>query len=273
MPHTPPYGNAPLQLVVAEVRHPQSADLTRGEIATLKQQLSSVAPLQATDQASDFQIEVGPNGVPGPPRVRTREVTKFLTRDRRTTISFSNEFLSVETTKYVGWTKFQRFLDAALRARQDVVPVDGLTRLGLRYIDEIRIPVSIQPVPNWSEWVQSSLLAPEVKVDSTSLTVAQQQSTVQYRLDGLGETLALRYGAVDGPPAVQSAPHLLRPDVPPEGPYFLIDTDVAWTLADGEDLPELLPVDVMKRADRLHGPTKAVFESVITGRLREEVLK
>jgi uncharacterized protein (TIGR04255 family) len=214
---------------------------------------------------------MGPNG-PMPTKNRVRQVAKFLARNRRTSISFGASAISVETTDYRGWDVLRTWIESAIRARQDVAPLVGFERVGLRYIDEIRVPHPIGR-PDWTPWVSPELLAPALNDDSHSLTVVQQQCAVQYELDEPGQSVSLRYGAIDGPPSVTGSASLVRAELPAPGPFFLVDIDAAWSLLPGDELPELDAAAVLHRADALHSPIKGLFESLITQRLREDVLQ
>ncbi len=266
---TPPYPNAPLALVLLEVRHSATEPLTTSQVATVKAHLLDVAPLPQTDHALNLQFQV--MGVPGaqPSQPELVQAQRFVSRNRRTCITFTPVTATVETTEYVGWTEFRQLASVALAARRAVDPPDGCLRIGLRYIDEIRIPEEVEP--DWSKWVSNSLLPPIPKDLDFSLRPVQQQALVAYSSDTPSHTLTVRYGAVDGPPTVISAPHLERPALPPPGPYFLIDTDAAWTITSGVPTPEFNVDFIIETANELHTPAKAVFEALITEDLRGQV--
>jgi uncharacterized protein (TIGR04255 family) len=264
------YPHAPVAIAVLEIRHPTSDFLSRGDLAGIKQKLEHIAPLQKAEDVAEFQMVV--NGG-NPPFSSSRNVTvhRFSSRDKRSSITYSNETIVIETTDYVNWGWFRSFAEAAVSTRQEIAPVDGLERIGLRYIDEIRVPASLGAV-NWGEWVAPALLAPEFEYPVAVLKPLQQQAVVQYATETEGDTLTLRYGAVNGPPAVMGGPNLVRADLPEPGPYFLIDTDSAWTLPQGMSVPEMSLNTVVELANRLHAPAEAIFEGLITDRLRSEVL-
>lgn len=213
-------------------------------------------------------MQLGPGGM-SPVTAADRELTKFMSRDRRTSVTYTSNSIVVETTNYPGWTEFKGIVAAAIDARQDIAPMDGLVRLGIRIIDEVRVPHT--DPPRWSDWLSPALLAPAVEVGDKSLDLLQQQSVVQYAGLHAGETITVRYGAVEGPPAVGSAPNLVRPNLPGTGHFFLIDTDSAWELPVGDETPALVTQDVLALAQGLHDPMKVLFEEFITDRLRNEV--
>lgn len=265
---TPPYPNQPVALALIEVRHPESAPLGHAATLALKTALRHHFPIHKTEDMTEVLFSLGPGMGPGAQRQVT--VPRFISRDRQSSVTFRVDAVVVETTRYPGWTEFKKLVAACLEARQDVAPLDGVERIGIRFIDEIRAPDSA--APEWDLWVDPSLTGPKIETDDLKLHVQQQQSVVQYGSSVPGETLTLRYGAIHGLPAVQSAPNLVRLNVPDVGPYFLLDTDAAWTVTDGVDVPAFENAEILGTADRLHHPMKGLFERLITERLRKEVL-
>lgn len=265
---TPPYPNQPVALALVEVKHPESGPLSQPAIVALKAALRPYFPIHKTEEMTEVMLTFGPGMGPG--EHRQSSVPRFISRDRQSSVTFRVDAVVVETTRYPGWTEFKKLVEACLNAREDVAPVDGVERIGIRLIDEIRVPS--EPSPNWSEWVDQSLTGPRIKVDDLEMHVQQQQSVVQYGSSAPGETLTLRYGAIQGPPAVQSTPNLVRLNVPDVGPYFLLDTDAAWTVTDEVAVPAFDQSAILNVADRLHRPMKGLFERSITAQLRTKVL-
>jgi len=270
MPGTSPYRNAPLALVVVEIRHTQAEPLGRAELAALAEQLKPDTPLKKTEDVNETVLNVNEAGPSfSPTRVRT--LNRFFSRDRTTAITFASDQLVVETTDYPGWTRFKEQVIRAFRCRQDVAPILGIERVGLRYIDEIRVPRSEDDV-KWTEWVAPTLVGPDLSAISSKLQLRQQQSVLQFTTAEPDETFTLRYGALDRPPVVGSSAHLVRPEMPGPGPFFLFDTDVAWELPAGAPILEPTEDSLDQLVTRLHTPVREVFEASITDRLRNEVL-
>jgi uncharacterized protein (TIGR04255 family) len=266
-----PYRHAPLVLALVEVRHPEAGVLTPGDLVAIKQKLIKHTPLARTDTVSEMTVEVG---VSQPkPVVRTHQAHhRFLSRDNRTQVTLGPTAMTIETTAYQDWAWFSDLLRTVLMTRQDVAPVDGVERVGLRYVDEIRIPPDIEMSnpPDWSSWVVPQLLPP--RFDDLALRCAQQQCAVQYDLDAPGHTITVRYGAVNAASQVPRSFSNRPAEAVPVGHFFLIDTDAAWMLPDGDAVPELDVNHVLDVAEQLHGPSKAVFEESISTTLRTEVL-
>jgi len=258
-------------MTIVEVKHPQAPVVSRGDLAGIKAGLLKVLPLQSSEDMNEFQIQVHESGAAAPLQTRVSQAHRFSTRDRQTSVVFRPDGLTLETTAYRGWEHFREILSLAVKVRGDVAPVDGIERIGLRYINEIRVPGSGEP--DWSLWVDSSLAAPRPIVGGVERQSVDQQAQALYLLDEPNCVLAMRYGAQNRQPFVGTSP-LVRKNMPGPGPFFVLDCDAAWTWAveSGDDVPEATQDFVVTTADDLHGPVQDLFESMITERLREEVL-
>lgn len=258
-------------MTIVEVRHPPSAIVSRGDLAGMKAGLLKLLPLQSSEDMNEFQFQVHESGAAAPFQTRVSQAHRFSTRDRQTSVTYRADGLTLETTAYQGWAKLREILALAVKVRGEVAPVDGIERVGLRYINEIRVPGENEP--DWAIWVDPSLSAPRPLVGGIERQLIQQQAQALYRLDQPDRLLAIRYGAQNGPPIVGSSP-LVRKNMPDSGPFFLLDCDAAWTWAaeSGEDVPEATDEFVVDTADELHGPVQDLFESMISDRLRVEVL-
>lgn len=268
MPAPTKYRNAPLAYVIFQVVHPVAPPLTRGEEAGLKQALVKHLPLQTNETQTQLEVVGSFGGGQPKTEVRTDPVVRYSSRDKRTVVTFMSTSITLETSNYDTWDQFGALAKTVLAARMDVAPVDGVERIGLRYIDEIRVP--IEERPDWSEWIDSRLAPPVLATSPDRLRVNQQQATIQYSTDEPGVVVTLRYGAVVGRSPVAGS--VAQPAVPADGPFFLIDTDAAWTPGVGEEIPALAPDTVLQTADGLHRFVKDLFEASLTDRLRTEVL-
>ncbi|MCC2319733.1 TIGR04255 family protein [Cellulomonas xiejunii] len=261
---TKPYPNAPLVLAIVEVRHPTTAALDSPALMAAKEMLAEFTPLSRVEERNEIDLGTGTQ--------RPVLLPKLIARDKQTSVTFGAEAIVVETTAYPGWQAFRKVLAAALDARQTVAPLDGFERIGLRYIDEIRVPTFDQEI-DWSDWVISDLLGPRRRFADLGLSQLQQQGISTYATARPGESYSLRYGAIVGAPAVTSGPNLVRHNTPKPGPFFLLDTDGSWNLEPSSAIPEYDPNRIMEIADRIHRPIKELFELSITDRLRKEVLE
>jgi len=257
------YPNAPAVLVAVEARHPESPDLDASQQSELKRLLADVLPLpQPVTSQSITHLP------PADPVVSERTAPRFATRDQATAVTFNSQAVVVETTSHKGFEELCELLRVAVRARQQVAPVEGLMRLGLRYIDEVRVPDLAGGPQDWDEWVDSSLLGPIPLAASLGLVPEQWQGLTVFDR-GEGRKLILRFGPREGFAVAPGGP--LQRAVPSPGPFFLLDIDSFWTPT-GE-VPEFAEDAIMRACEELHEPVWGLFEALITDRLRKEVLR
>jgi len=257
------YSNAPVVLVAAEARHPDAPLLSPGEQGEVKRLLASNFPLPQPLQNTRLRAAVG-----APPTVEHEIVPRFATRDQTTAVTFGAQAVSVETTKYETFEHLSELVRISIEARQKVAPVDGLMRLGLRYVNEIRVPDICNGVIGWREWINASLLGAAQVGTSLGLTAEQWQGATVFNR-GDGRQVAVQYGSREGFAVMPGGP--LQRSTPPPGPFFLLDIDSFWAAT--VEVPEFTVETVMNLCVDLHEPISGLFEGLITERLREEVLR
>lgn len=149
-------------------------------------------------QQQTFEVAFGPGGVQGQ-NIAVENLTRITIRDRTRVVTARAESLTIEATSYEGYGEFRRFLAAAFEAVQNVLRPDGVTRLGMRYIDEIRVSKLEGPDP-WDTWLDPSLLAPRAE----GLQTRGWTSAVEYDT-GKDRRMVLRYGPADVPGSATGA--------------------------------------------------------------------
>jgi uncharacterized protein (TIGR04255 family) len=257
------YLSAPVVLVALEVRHP-SAEPVRGSAqARAKRVLAEVAPIAREVQMTTLTVTPGAQ-----PEASSERAIKFLSRDKATAITFRSEAVVVETTHYARYENLRELLALALKARLAAGEIDGIERVGLRYIDEIRVPESNGDGLAWGNWVHPSLLGPAHVAAENGLAPAQWQGVSVFE-DAKGNAIVLRYGPREGY-AVDPGGDLRRP-TPAPGPFFLMDIDSFWV--PDADVPQFESEALLQKCDELHKPVRTLFESLITEKLRKEVLR
>lgn len=263
------YPYAPIVLVAVEVRHSLCEPLGPSGLSRINRALANHLPLRSEVQNLTLAFQAGSS-----PQAQGGTFPRWSSRDKRSAVTVRTDALMVETTDYHQYEKVREILELVLNARTASAGEVGVERVGLRYIDEIRVPTDDgDSGTTWSEWVHKSLLGPAPEVGgpqdlSAGLKLSQQQGFAMF----LGEddqALGLRYGPQAGH-ATESTPDLRRP-MPPPGPYFLLDIDSFWQPS--QIVPRLETDRVLGIADRLHTPVREIFESLISERLRKEVLR
>jgi uncharacterized protein (TIGR04255 family) len=259
------YQSDALRWVAAEVRYPPVEELgTRPFPQGIRERLGALFPVQETFD----ELSVGLVGPTGPSAQQTLR-HRLVARDRLMSTTFGRDALILETTDYRDWTHFRGVLSDVLAAVNDVQQPGGILRLGLRYVDEIRIPHAVERFADWAGWVDDRLVAPVTVDDQAEPSAAT--IILQYG-EAPGYLTLFRAGPFAEGRAVQPEGPLRMPFETPAGPYFLLDTDASW--ADPErQVPEFDVGNATRIFDELHDTCSRLFEASIEDRLRDEVLR
>jgi len=260
------YPNAPLVLVALEVRHPLTDALSHAQRLQIKRRLAAQVPIMRTGQLTQVTAVQAAGASPTPPDVRVEEFPRYFSRDSTMAVSVRAEAVVIETTRYMRWEELRTLAAEVFKIRQEVGGVDGVERVGLRYINEVR--VSGEPVRDWASWIDPALLGPALIGERVDLVVDQWHGITAFT-PGRDRTVVLRHGPREGF-AVDPAGELKR-STPTPGPFFLLDIDSFWT--PGRGIPEFDVETLLAICDDLHIPVRGLFERLITDRLRKEVLR
>ena len=190
---------------------------------------------------------------------------RMLNRDRTASVTLTAASLVVETSTYVQFEQYREIVRAALEALGAVDEIPGMQRVGLRYLDEIRIP-GVERPSDWTPYVHDALHGPIGLLDATARVT---QGLVEYEV-GDNRQLVMRYGASSGWAVDPTGP--VRVPESSDGPFFLLDIDSFWT-APQDLLPEYSLDAVISVCNELHAPVRTLFEASITDKLRDDVLR
>jgi len=203
------------------------------------------------------QLVVGVGG-----SAQQSSVTRFLAKDRTSSVTVSPTNIVIETTDYEEYDQFRPMLATCLAALGAIRgAIVGLERVGLRYVNEVRIPGLINAL-EWTKYFAPNLIAPLGLMPDRS--VAIMQAVVQSEPTDNMTTL-IRYGALRGQ-VVSAAGPLRVAEVSPKDPFFMLDIDNSWTSSESYD--EYAMEAGLDICDRLHTPIDTLFEAVITDQLR-----
>ncbi len=254
--------NAPLALVAVEARFPAGGGLLRPPVQRAIRDLLGSGWVLEGAKKQTVELAVGSSGVQAH-NVKVEDLTRITIRDRTKAVTVRTDSLTVEATSYSGYRSFRELLRAAFEAVERVIEPDGITRLGMRYIDEIRVP-KLEGSNPWDVWLDSSLLAPRAE----ELATRTWTSAVQYDT-GEDRWLVLRYGPAEGP-VVDPAGPLKRLSAPGIGPAFILDFDSFWQPT---DIPAFSAAELVVICDDLRAPVRALFDQLVSKRLIDEVFK
>lgn len=257
---TPRYPNDPLRWVAADVRFPPVDQLTAevpGDFrASFKERFPVLEPM------AQLALSLGVPGQPGTPPQQIM-LHRMLQRDRLTSITLGREGFTLETTDYPGWTDFSKVLGEVVEQLETAACPDGVLRIGLRYVDEIRLPTPPATTREWARWIDPSLMGP-LNLGS------HEPSTANIGLqfgEPPGYVTVFRAGPVPRGRSVNQDGPLRQPFPFPDGPYFLLDTDASWADPDRQ-VPPFTRDLICSVFEDLHGRAHELFEESVTDDLR-----
>lgn len=257
-PNREVFERSPLALVAAEIRFSDAARLrqqaTLDEITlALEDRFPFAGPLQ--------QVNINFVGTP-----QMQQQSGVVLRDAASTSSLTimSSSMTYETTAY---TDFDALIDSVTAGSEALINAKvrpAVQRIGLRYIDEVRVPDPVTDVRQWSKWIDHRLLDHlDVGPKDVSATVTQGLTTFDL---GEGRGVNFRFAALNQGPIVVPQ-NLTRPAVE-SGPFFVLDFDGYQEFAGGKPIP--LSVDVISKSLAMaHAPCGATFQRSITEEARK----
>lgn len=265
------YPNAQLQLVAAEVRFPFSPRLGSDEaLEFFADRLSDVLPITEPVPFVEHTFVFG--ATEPQTDVKGRSSFRMASRDRTTAATLAPNRFVLETTDYERYGTFRHLLRRLLEVLEQYSRPAGVERVGLRYIDEIKITSigSAEPA-SWEPYIDSALLAAAEHAVEVLPEKRPRVWSGLVQLEGNDQTtIVIRYGALEGHAVQPNGPLRVKRQTEP-APFFLFDIDSYWT---AEEVIHDFDLDTLTTIyDRLHRPVSNVFERCITERLRNEVLR
>lgn len=255
------FPKAPLEFVACEIRVPIAPKLVREDtFEALTDELADVLPIPDQEQVQTLAIIAGRDG-----GVETERRYRFLNRERTASAVVSRNAITVETTDYQEFSDFRSLVLRVADAVAATTKIVGIERVGLRYIDEVRVRDEITDASGWRSWLSDEVLG--------VLSVGEGYQTDGFqtvlRLTGEDSTgVVLRYAAMVGDGVVGDGP--LRRRAPAAiGPFFVIDTD-SYRTSPGPYMEDFEHDRIADVLDLIHRPAGMLFHRAITDRLREE---
>lgn len=260
--HREVFPSSPLALVAAEVRFTDSPRLRQQEtVDKIAIALESVLPVQ--EQVQTLEFEVRPGAAPQPKQTQGRT---FKNISSTAVATLAPDRLSLETTAYTHFPEFREQMLTCCRAIVEAGVTPALRRIGLRYIDEIRIQDgAVRDAREWATWIAPSLIG-QLALGPTDAAVLQAEGVVTYRLNG-SRGLNFRFAALSQG-AVVSPTTLLRKPFDASKPVFVLDFDgyQDFTSPDATMLSVEVVADTL---ESVHGPSGATFQASITDAARD----
>lgn len=133
--------------------------------------------------------------------------------------------------------------------------------LRLRCVIPLSQTVHLDSGTPWGRRLYPSLIAPTVP--DLDLAPVEWNGAVQHQTAS-DQVLVLRYGPT--PSTVLAPMSPLKRSRIPDGPVFVVDFDSSWQ---PQEIPAFTTTRIAEAVDRLHGPARGLFDSLILPCLRD----
>lgn len=256
------YPNPPLVWVTAEVRYTQSPRLRQQDtLDAIQLDLERVLPIVRDEQ--QVIVQRGPQSVQAP--VSHERAQRLLNRASTVSAVIGPQAATVETSAYTRSEDFLELVGTVAEAVTRHVSLAAVERVGLRYINEIRVPEPVTEVTEWGRWVAPQLIGAAHLANRFTTDVTQ--GLAQYHT-GSGRQMVFRYAALPLGTVVAPSP-MQRPDVDTQRPVFVVDIDSFWEAKKPDDAQAPNSEQLRVLLDKLHHPISDAFEAAITDDLRD----
>ncbi len=241
---------SPLVYVIGQVRISPVVAIEK-YIPEIQEQLRHKGfPRFVRGQIQEIRFEVD-----AAPKVHAVDRYEFQNKEGTSGITLATDFISFHTSKYEVYEKFEETFGAALAIIHQVVSLSLVERVGLRYIDLIRL----NPGETFSDYLQPGLLGLEEE------KLALQKSLSRFELIGITDAgkLVIRYSQSDNgtflPPDLAPSPLKHNVQILPGEKVAFLDLDHF-----AEESRDFETGAVLETLGRLHGNLDRTFRSAVT---------
>jgi uncharacterized protein (TIGR04255 family) len=190
---------------------------------------------------------------------------RATSEDLQTTATLSSGALEVAMSG-TAYTRYEESFGPAVErvceAFAGVAPSTQVVRVGLRYIDEIRVPSPPTEVAGWSEWIADELVAGATMLPGAS--GEQLRAVTQFRSRD-GARVDFQWGTLHAGTVV-AADLPFRASRPPAD-IFVLDVDASWE-SDGR-YRKFDTAEVAAELAALHVPCGEIFAKAQKPALKE----
>jgi uncharacterized protein (TIGR04255 family) len=208
-------------------------------------------------------MAVEPTGLGAAPQLVARQSVVLRNAESTEALTVTSNSLTYETTAYRDFDDLAGVVNDACRTLITAGVAPALTRVGLRYINEVRVREPVSEVRAWSDWIDPRVLG-TLSVAPEGVPVRALQAAVSFDL-GNGGGLQIGYAAVPQGSVVNHR-FLKRPPFE-QGPFFAMDFDGFCDFS--ADPAKFLDPDLVARVLRgVHGPIGEAFQRSLTDNSR-----
>lgn len=205
------FSRSPLKQVVAQIQFPALLRIGEGSfVARFQDRIRGSYPEFQREQQAAFQLPVVQ-----PSSVLTETYYRFSDREGRWSVRLTEASLTLETQSYLTADDLAARFQQVLSAARETLGLDERQRLGLRYLNELRMP-GATTLAHWSRW-----LRPEFTGFSAPLDEPVEHTAQEVRVRRADGVFTVRHGLLRGStllPEQAGAPLTAEP-------FYLIDLD------------------------------------------------
>lgn len=254
------FAKAPLAIVTAEIRLNYEPRLNDASLRDkFAEKIRGQFPVLESQTLTNFTIQDG-----AAPQSEAIPQIRATALDKSVTVALNQTSLSVSMagSAYGEFGDFASVVSDAAQALNEIMDSVVVQRVGLRFIDEVRVDAPPSESDGWSPWLNQALLAPVQAYGGARPELVR--GNVVYAAED-DHRIVFSWGEFVGAGVV-------GPDLPfhrtdnTATKMFLLDVDSAWEPADfvllqGVGLPGVL--------EMLHDPIGEIFQWSITDTARE----
>jgi len=188
----------PLIYVVSQIRFSAVVSISK-YVPAIQEKLRQQYPWFQEGKIQEFVFQAQ-----GTPNVSFSDRYEFLQRDKRTGVVLTSNSVALHTNKYESYELFEVEFSTALNAIHETLGIGLVERIGLRYVDLVRLGANEQ----WSQYLNPGLLGLE------PASVGMTSMTSQYVCMGKTDagTLAFRHTQSENPMPPDLTPVALKYD-------------------------------------------------------------
>ncbi len=246
----------PIVLTVFQVRFSNISEVTDpGYIEPFKNAIQNRYRVFAPSKQIGMQFDF----ISGEPRRLETVQWRFTDEDENWTVVLAPDFLTLETRRYEHFEDFLSQLRFVLGVLTEHIRPKVGTRIGLRYINEIRLGTE-----RLASVIRPELLGP-LSVAGLEEHVAQSNQEVLLRLSE-DRSIQVRHGLFPDGGAVQPR----TGEQPPSGPFYLLDFDASRIFS----APTLLRIEadiIQEYVKEYHDDLETLFRWSITEEFTESL--
>lgn len=255
-PNREMFAASPVVLVTAQVLFSDSPRLRQQQnLDAIAISLESRLPF--AEQVSGMGME---NAGPGlPPRMAPQQGMILRNGDNTESLTLTAASMTFETTAYLDFDHFHTGLLSAVDALIDANVRPAMRRIGLRYINEVRVPEAVTDARGWRAWIDPTLIG-SLSAAAGDHPVRALQGAVAFDL-GNGGGLNVGYAALQQGTVV--TPQFLVRSPFPAGPSFVLDLD-GYCEYGPDIIIQLDRTVVDENLSAVHSHVGAAFQRAIT---------